>query len=75
MYVSIKGTACECRFAHGAQSVKCQVCNHVTPVTSASRQAAPAPVAALVTQSVVVENPADEHGNPSIAIGVTTIKS
>ena len=35
---------------------------------------APPPEAEPITQSVVVENPADEHGNPSIAIGITIIK-
>lgn len=59
------------QYAYGAQSVKCAVCNHVTPTDptshnlnrqgSAPTNAPPKPP----TQTVVVENPAtlDEHGN------------
>jgi len=63
------------QYAYGAQSVKCAVCNHVTPTDPSSHPSAagmarqgstaaqnpPKPP----TQTVVVENPAtlDEQGN------------
>ena len=59
------------QYAYGAQSVKCAVCNHVTPTDptshtmnrqgSAPSNAPPKPP----IQTVVVENPAtlDENGN------------
>jgi len=72
-------------YAYGAQSVKCAVCNHVTPTDPSSHPSAagmarqgstaaqnpPKPP----TQTVVVENPAtlDEQGNevPNYAVGTT----
>lgn len=59
-------------YAHGAQSVKCAVCQYVTAVSSSNMfrhgqpgsEVAPAPPSTL-TQTVVIENPPslDEHGN------------
>ncbi len=60
-------------YAWGAQSVKCAVCNHVTPVdTAAAPPSLPARQPKM--QSVVVENPPDEHGNPNVAIGIFSPK-
>ena len=64
-------------YAHGAQSVKCAVCNHVTPVQPSTvaplhpateapaAQSGPSSSTGKATQTVVVENPPtlDEQGN------------
>ena len=60
-------------YAWGAQSVKCAVCNHVTPVDAAAPPPS-LPARQPKMQSVVVENPPDEHGNPNVAIGIFSPK-
>lgn len=64
-------------YAHGAQSVKCAVCQHVTEVTSSNMfrhgnlgAEARTLSSNSLSQTVVIENPPslDEHGNQVIAL-------